>query len=245
MSDTTAITVGVSPKFNYSWRRAIEFYNAFSGAQLSSDRGIDSDKHDATFTVIGDHSDIEDLAEALRNEKGQIELELSGEPIFGMAGDYSSPILCNVTSKVSYPIKNTENSTLGISVRALNFAYDLTIPATLPELYYDNSIGRTAETNRTAFDTPIIGDYGVITLVDSTGTPDTKETAQVKVTQKTIDMARLQRFLSITRGNSFALTTSNIELFLNSTTSNVVCTSVSYSRLNVNFWEASLTLVKV
>ena len=241
-----AFTVGVKEQFSYQWKRAIEFYNAFNGAQQASDRGITQDKHEASFTVIGDIADIEALALALRNEKEQITLTLDGEPIFGSAIDYSSAITCNIISKISYPIKDVKTATLPIKVRAIGAIYDGTIPSTKPDMFYQFPVSRIAELNRNAFESPeFSGDYGVVTMVDGSGSGVAKESATVKVINKTNTIAQLQRFLSIQRGDSFSLTTSNMELFLGQTTSNVICTSFSTSRQNVNFWEATLTLAKV
>jgi len=70
------------------------------------------------------------------------------------------------------------------------------------------------------------------------------EIATIKVSLKTAIMGQLHHFLSVQRGVAFPLTTSNIKLFLNSTTSNVIVTKFSFKRRNVNFWDATLTLVK-
>jgi len=244
-SGGTVFNVGVKESFNYTWIRAIEFYNTFNGSQQSSDRGLSVDRHESAFTVIGDIADIELLAETLRYETKQITLQMDDEPIFGVAIDYSVPIVCNMLSKISYPIRDVKTATLPIKVRALNAIYNATIPSAKPELFYQFPVSRKAELNTVAFDSPIIGDYGIVTLVDDTGNPLAKESAQVKVINKTPIIAQLQKFLSVQRGDSFSLTTANMELFLGATTSDVICTEINMTRQNVNFWEASLTLVKV
>jgi hypothetical protein len=244
-TSNNVIDVDVKSSFTPYWDMAIKFYESFSGKTLSSDRGISSDKFGSTFIIVGSKADIEAIAEDIKNEISQITIQLSGEPIFGTAIDYSSPFICNVLNTVSYPIVDFVTAELELKISVVSpIVYLSAIPSTLPTLIYENKIERKIDYNKTAFSSPSQGDYGLTVITDGLRVALHKEIAIVKVNLKSDIMAQLHKFLSLQRGVAFTLTTSNINLFLNSTSSSVIVTKFVYNRSNLKFWNAELTLVK-
>jgi hypothetical protein len=244
-TSNNVFAVDVKSIFTPYWSRGIKFYESFSGKTLSSDRGINSDKFGSTFTIVGAKSEIENIANDITREISQITIQLDGEPIFGTAIDYSLPFVCNVVNKVSYPIVDFVTAELELTVSVVSpIVYLGAVPSTLPELIYDNQIARDVNYKKTAFSSPSLGDYGLTVVTDGIRVPLYKEVAVVNVSLKSDKMSQLQKFLSIQRGDSFTLTTSNIKLFLNSTSSNVIVTNFTYSRSNLKLWKAELKLAK-
>jgi len=245
-SDLTAYTVDIQPSYQPSWSRAIKFYSSFSQSLLSSDRGINSDKYNCSFSIIGDIDDLKLIATSLNSEKKQITIDTEGEKIFGPAIDHTSVFTCNILNEVSYPIRDILTSTLQISIQAVsNIVYDGSVSAVLPELFYQLPVNRLISFHKRPFSASTQGDYGNMVRVDNLGNVINAETATIVLDQTTEELAQLQKFLSTQRGYPFILTTTNIELFLNSLSTSVVVTSFSFKQVNVKFWTASLTLVKV
>lgn len=242
---SNVFTVNVKSSFTPVWDRGIKFYESFRGKTLYSDRGINSDKFGSTITIVGSKADIESIANDITREISQITIALNGEPIFGTAIDYSSSFVCNVLNSVSYPIVDFVTAELELSVSVVSpIVYLGSVPSTLPDLVYDNEIERDISYKKTAFASPIQGDYGLTVVTDGLRVPLYKEVAIVNVDLKSDTMAQLHKFLSIQRGTAFTLSTTNIKLFLNSTSNDVIVTNFTYKRSNLKFWKAELTLAK-
>jgi len=244
-SDLTAYTVDIEKSYQPAWFRAIKFYSSFSQSILNSDRGIDSDKYSCSFSIIGDIDDLKLIATSLNGEKKQITIDTEGEKIFGPAIDHTSVFTCNILNDVSYPIRDILTVTIPLSVQVVSpVVYDGAVSSILPELFYQLPVNRLISFHKRPFSATTQGDYGNMVRVDSSGDTINAETATIEINQTGDELAQLQKYLSTKRGDSFIITTTNIELFLNSLSTSVIATAFSFRQTSVKFWTATLTLVK-
>lgn len=238
--------VDILKTFAPAFNPAFKFVKAMNGKYRGSDRGIEADKYSSTINIIGDISDINDLASNLRLEKGQITVDTEGAEIFGPAIDYTSPIICNILNKpTSYPIRDLLTATLKLNVKPTTaLTYDGAVPTTLPELFYQWPVSRQVGDGGQPFTTLKSGDFGNSVLVDNGSVAIKSELAKVKFLMTTDEMAQLQRFVSVNRLATFLLTTEVcLELFLGSTSTTVMITDFKFAPSGINYWNSTLTLV--
>lgn len=237
-------TVDIEKKFRPSFIRSLKFITSMSGKTQVSDRGADEDKYECTFTVIGDIADIDSLVTDLEAENGQITIDTEGLKIFGSGVDHSGTFICNIGGVIRNPIRDLVTSTVTLRVRVVSpIVYDGSIPVTLPALFYQWPVGREINHQTNEYDSLSIGDYGKAVKVDAVGDAIKGEIASFTLKQKDSEFGELHRFVADTRGASFTLNTSNLELFLGSTSESVKITRFDYVPDGFNFWDVTLTLV--
>jgi hypothetical protein len=251
--DPKDFDVTIRKDFKPSYKRSLKFVTTYTGTTKVSDRGLEADIYDTSFTIIGDTTDIEEIAEMLIINDAHIVLSAdSGEQIFGSGIKYTSAFDCIVTNKATiYPIRDVLTSTLSLSVRVLGeIPYDLTVTPTLPEMLYTWPINRSTVKRQSGYNAINIASSNAQNGVNSISTgiaPIEKETASFNVTLCNDDFAHLQRFISVTRGDTFTLSTSLcLKLFVNAlATDQVKLTAFAFKPISFKEWEASLTLINV
>ena len=237
-------TVDIEKKFKPTYIRALKFITSMSGKTQDSDRGADADKYECTFTVIGDINDIDSLVADLEAENEQITIDTEGLKIFGSGIDHSGTFICNIGGIIRNPIRDLVTSTVTIRVRVVSpIVYDGSIPVTLPTLFYQWPVGREINHQSNEYDSLSIGDYGKAVKVDSLSVAVKGEIASFSLKQKDSEFGQLHRFVADTRGSNFTINTSNLELFLGSTSETVKITRFDYTPDGFNFWDVDITMV--
>jgi hypothetical protein len=240
----TPHTVDIEKRFRPVYIRALKFITSMSGKTQVSDRGANADKYECTFTVIGDIADIDALVADLENETEQITIDTEGLKIFGSGIDHSGTFICNVGGVVTDQIRDLVTSTVTLRVRVVSpIVYDSSIPVTLPTLYYQWPVGREVNRQSNEFDTISIGDYGKSIKVSGASTPIKGQVTTFQLKQKADEFGQLHRFVADTRGSSFTINTSNLEIFRGSTSETVKITRFDYTPDDFNFWDVTITMV--
>jgi len=249
-ANSIAHDVNVLSTFQPTYIPSFKWNKLLNGTYFSTDRGIDCDKYESKFTVIGDTADIETLAENIRLEKGQITLNIPEGRIFGEAILYSSDFTCNVIGKtISYPIRDKLTSILPLAVRVVSpIVYVPLDGHTLPtDIMYNYTIDRTTVNDVTIYDSICIGDYGRAIAIDDSSDIIKSEVTKISLTMKNEAFENLQYFIALqSRTADVTLNTiSSLNLFLNTNPALVKFLSFSFKPKGVNYWDVTLTILKV
>jgi hypothetical protein len=197
------VSVKVLKDFTPRTKLAITWVKCSDGSYVGADRGATSDVYESQIRVYGHMTDINNLVDALQQNRaaGDNELTLdwfaSDEHIFGEDVDHSGSITATVLDFGT--IKQGSWGGFGVSMRLRALSPSLIGTATLPTLQYlDHGYEADSSVSVNKIDT-MVGSYAYQDHLADAGT------FQGVFSLSVTDMRNLRAYLRTVRGSSFTV----------------------------------------
>ena len=252
----TDIDVDVLSTFKCQPYQKVDYIELMSKKTKPYNYGTDYDKLYSEFTITGTKAEMINIADLLDSNKGQIQITTSdGEYIFGAGIDYDNPFLCNITDNTRpYTQDNFATAEIKLKVECMGYVsgsdvnqvfYRASIPAGLPTcLNYQTPIRRSIGKNENDFTLQKFGEFGMITEVNSSLDPVNNYILDIVFAQTFDEAAQIEKYYNTQRSTPFLLSNiSNIDLFPNQDTDNVIIGGLKTNRVGLNDWRLSLRLI--